>query len=211
MSRLSSALVAAALVLAPFSLMVSAQAGQGRAAQPAAPARGAAPAAAVAKKSADAGPVIVIETAKGTIQIETYPKDAPKTVEHVLALVRRNFYNGLRIHRVESNFVVQFGDPQTRDMTKRALWGTGGSGRPIGAAETDRLHKLGSVAMAHAGDPAKADAQMYILLRNNAPPLDGKYAVFGQVISGMDVAQKLCGPPACSMPPDVIRRVTVIP
>ena len=211
MSRLSSALVSAALVLAPFSLMVSAQTGQGRAATPPPAARGAAPQVEVAKKSADAGPVIVIETAKGTIQIETYPKDAPKTVEHVLALVRRNFYNGLRIHRVESNFVVQFGDPQTRDMTKRALWGTGGSGRPVGAAETDRLHKLGSVAMAHAGDPAKADAQMYILLRNNAPPLDGKYAVFGQVISGLDVAQKICGPPACSMPPDVIRRATVIP
>lgn len=210
MSRLSSALIATALVMAPFSLMVSAQAGQGRAAQPA-PARGAAPAVAVAQKSAGAGPVIVIETAKGNIQIETYPKEAPKTVEHVLALARRNFYNGLRIHRVEPGFVVQFGDPQTRDLTKRALWGTGGSGRPIGAAETDRIHKLGSVAMAHAGDPAKADAQMYILLRNNAPPLDGKYAVFGQVISGLDVAQKLCGPPGCSMPPDVIRRVTVIP
>jgi cyclophilin family peptidyl-prolyl cis-trans isomerase len=158
----------------------------------------------VAKKSPGAGPVILIETAKGNIQIETYPKEAPKTVDHVLALARRNFYNGLRIHRVEPGFVVQFGDPQTRDMTKRALWGTGGSGRPVGAAETDRLHKLGSVAMAHAGDPAKADAQMYILLRNNAPPLDGKYAVFGQVISGMDVVQKLAVL-------DVIRKVTVLP
>jgi cyclophilin family peptidyl-prolyl cis-trans isomerase len=52
---------------------------------------------------------------------------------------------------------------------------------------------------------------MYILLRNDAPPLDGKYAVFGQVIAGMDVARKLCGPPGCSAPPDVIRRVTVKP
>lgn len=210
MSRLSSALIAAAVVVAPFTQMASAQGG---ATQPAA--RGAAPAAApavvVAQKSAGAGPVIVIETMKGTIQIETYPKEAPKTVEHVLALARRNFYNGLRVHRVESGFVVQFGDPLTRDMTKRALWGTSGSGRPVGAAETDRLHKRGSVAMAHAGDPAKADAQMYILLRASAPPLDGKYAVFGQVISGMDVAEKLCGPPACSAPPDVLRRVTVMP
>ena len=210
MSRLSRTLIAAAMLMAPFTQMASAQSGATqptgrRADAPAQPAaRGAAPAVTVAQKSAGAGPVIVIDTAKGTIQIETYPKEAPKTVEHVLALARRNFYNGLRIHRVEPGFVVQFGDPQTRDMTKRALWGTGGSGRPVGAAETDRLHKLGAVAMAHAGDPAKADAQMYILLRSNAPPLDGKYAVFGQVISGMDVVQKLAVL-------DVIRKVTVMP
>ena len=75
------------------------------------------------------------ETAKGTFEIETYPNEAPKTVEHILALVQRNFYNGLRIHRVVPGFVVQFGDPQTRDMTKRDSWGTGGSGKPIGVAE----------------------------------------------------------------------------
>jgi cyclophilin family peptidyl-prolyl cis-trans isomerase len=76
--------------------------------------------------------------------------------------------------------------------------------------DPSRRHKLGSVAMAHAGDPAKADAQMYITLRP-ASTLDGKYAVFGQVIAGMDVVQKLCGPPACSAAPDVLRRVTVLP
>lgn len=215
MTRLSRTLIAAAVMVASFTQMASAQSGV---TQPAAPAaaqtapRLAAPPVTLAKKSPGAGPVIVIDTAKGTIQIETYPTEAPKTVEHVLALVRRNFYNGLRIHRVESGFVVQFGDPQSRDLAKRALWGTMGSGRPVGAAEMDpsRRHRLGTVSMAHAGDPAKADAQIYIMLRA-APTLDGKYAAFGQVIAGMDVVQKLCGPPACSMPPDVIRRVTVIP
>jgi len=157
-----------------------------------------------APKPAAAGPVLVVETVKGTIEIEMYPADAPKTVAHITALAKRNFYNGLRIHRVEPGFVVQFGDPLTRDMTKRALWGTGSSGRVIGVGETTRTHRLGSVAMAHAGDPAKADSQMYILLRNAATALDGKYAVFGQVISGMDVVQTLAVT-------DVIRRVTVKP
>ncbi|MGH9347221.1 MAG: peptidylprolyl isomerase [Vicinamibacterales bacterium] len=156
----------------------------------------AAPAAAQAgKTSPGAGPVIVFETAKGTIEVETYPNEAPKTVAHILALVKRNFYNGLRVHRVAKNFVVQFGDPQTRDMTKKETWGRGpgaGSGKPIGAAEMhkNRPHKLGAVAMAHAGNPAQADSQIYITLRPT-PELNRNYAVWGQVISGMDVVQKI--------------------
>lgn len=167
----------------------------GQAAAPSAPA-------AVAT-SPGAGPVIVIDTVKGRIELETYPKEAPKTVEHILALVKRNFYNGQRVHRVVKGFVVQFGDPQSRDVTKKDLWGSGGSGRPIGAAEINKVHthKLGAVAMAHAGDAAQADSQMYITLAPQ-PRLDSGYAVFGQVISGMDVVQNLAVG-------DVIRRVTV--
>jgi cyclophilin family peptidyl-prolyl cis-trans isomerase len=155
-------------------------------------------------KPPPAGPVLVIDTAKGIVEIEMYPADAPKTVAQITALAKRNFYNGLRVHRVVPDFVVQFGDPLTRDMTKKGAWGTGGSGRVIGVGETKRTHRLGSVAMAHAGDPAKADSQMYIMLRPSAPALDGKYAVFGQVISGMDVVQKIAVG-------DMIRRVTVKP
>jgi cyclophilin family peptidyl-prolyl cis-trans isomerase len=156
----------------------------------------AAPAAAqTGKTSPGAGPVVVLETSKGTIEFETYPNEAPKTVAHILGLIKRNFYNGMRVHRVAPNFVVQFGDPQTRDMSKKADWGRGpgaGSGKPIGAAEPhkNRGHKLGSVAMAHAGDPARADSQIYITLRPT-PELNGKYTVFGQVISGMDVVAKI--------------------
>jgi cyclophilin family peptidyl-prolyl cis-trans isomerase len=107
--------------------------------------------------SPGAGPVIVVETVKGTFEFETYPEEAPRTVEHVLRLVNRNFYNGLRVHRRVTGFVVQFGDPQTRDMSKRDLWGRGqasGSGKPVGVAEFSkkRLHVRGAVAMAHAGD-----------------------------------------------------------
>ena len=158
-----------------------------------------------AQQPAGGGPVLIVETAKGTIQIETYPGEAPKTVEHIVALARRNFYNGHRVHRVVRGFVVQFGDPQSRDMTKRDRWGSQGSGRPIGVAEIDprRRHRLGAVAIAHAGDPRQGDSQMYITLAPR-PELDGRFTVFGQVVSGMDVVQKLAVN-------DIIRRVTVKP
>ena len=142
--------------------------------------------------SPGAGPIVVLETAKGAIEIETYPEEAPKTVENFLALVRRGFYNGLRFHRAEPGFVIQIGDPQTRDMTKQAAWGTGSSGKPIGVAEISkkRRHGVGAVGMGHAGSAKDAASQFYITLRA-APTLDGKYAVFGRVIRGMDVAAKI--------------------
>ncbi|MEQ1757767.1 MAG: peptidylprolyl isomerase [Vicinamibacterales bacterium] len=156
-----------------------------------------------AKTSAGAGPVLVIETVKGTIEIETYPQEAPKTVEHILALANRRFYNGLRVHRVVKGFVVQFGDPQTRDMSKRDRWGTQGSGKAIGVGEFSpkRTHIRGAVAIAHTGDARGGDSQMYITLAPT-PRLNNSYTVFGQVISGMDVVEKL-------VETDVIRRITV--
>jgi cyclophilin family peptidyl-prolyl cis-trans isomerase len=172
-------------------------------------AQAAVPAYQPAPKSADAGEVIVFETVKGTFEIETYPKEAPKTVEQILRLVRRRFYNGLRIHRAVPRFVVQFGDPQTRDMSKRSWWGRGldsGSGRVVGALEASpkRPHAVGAVALAHDGNAARGDSQMYIVLASSpqVKALDGKYSVFGKVISGMDVVQKLAVA-------DVIRRATV--
>lgn len=169
---------------------------------------GQAAAAPAPRRSPGAGPVILFETVKGNFEIETYPNEAPKSVEQILALARRNFYNGLRVHRVVPGFVVQFGDPQTRDMTKRGAWGTRGSGRPIGVAEISakRPHRLGAVALAHAGDPRGADSQLYIALAGLEEPriknIQGDFAVIGQVISGLDVVQKL-------QVTDIIRRATV--
>jgi cyclophilin family peptidyl-prolyl cis-trans isomerase len=142
--------------------------------------------------SPGAGPVIVVETVKGTFEFETYPNEAPKTVARIVELVNKRFYNGQRVHRVVPNFVMQLGDPATRDMTNEADWGRGGSGTPIGAAEItkSRTHVRGAVAMAHAGDATKADSQWYVTLSPQAS-LDGKYTVFGKVISGMDVVAKL--------------------
>ena len=140
------------------------------------PARAQAPA-------APAGPVIVVETSRGVFEFETYPAEAPKTVARIVELVKQRFYNGQRVHRVVPGFVIQWGDPQTRDMTKKDRWGTGGSGKPVGVAEITktRTHVLGAVAMAHAGDPAKADSQMYVTLAPVAR-LNGQYTVFGKVI-----------------------------
>jgi cyclophilin family peptidyl-prolyl cis-trans isomerase len=165
--------------------------------------KGAAGQAATAKRSPGAGPVIVFDTAKGSFEVETYPNEAPKTVALILSLVKRNYYNGLRVHRFEPGFVVQWGDPQTRDMTKKADWGTQGSGKPVGVSEVSpkRPHVRGSVGAAWAGDPRTTDGQIYVVT-SPQPQLNARYTVLGQVISGMDVVEKL-------RVPDVIKRAVV--
>lgn len=143
----------------------------------------------------EAAPVVVVQTSKGTFAFETFPNEAPRTVAHVLELARSGFYDGLRVHRAYPGFVVQFGDPQTRDTTRRELWGRGesaSSGKPVGVAEITkrRQHQAGAVGVAHRGDPAKADSQIYITLARRSD-LDEQYAVFGQVIEGQDVPGRL--------------------
>ena len=144
------------------------------------------------KTSPGAGPsIVVVETEKGTFEFETYPNEAPKTVAHILGLINKRFYNGQRAHRVVAGFVMQFGDQQTRDMTKEKMWGRV-EGPAVGVAEFSKLrrHVRGAVALAHNGDAAKADTQMYVTLADT-PRLNMKYVVFGKVISGMEVVDKL--------------------
>jgi peptidyl-prolyl cis-trans isomerase B (cyclophilin B) len=144
---------------------------------------------------ADIAPLVVIETSRGTMTFVTFPADAPATVAHILGLVKRGFYDGQRIHRAVPGFVVQFGDPQTRDDAARSVWGLGAaasSGTPVGIAEIGkrRLHLEGAVGLAHMGEPARGDSQIYITLERR-PDLDGQYAVFGQVVDGADVLPQL--------------------
>src|SRR5439155_16271782 len=116
----------------------------------------------------------------------------PKSVAHLLDLVRHNFYRGLRFHRVEKT-LVQVGDPQSKNVAMEAYWGTAGSGSPIGVAEISRahLHTRGAVGLAYGGgDPKFADSQFYIL-KTASPSLDGKYAVVGRVVAGMEVVDKI--------------------
>ena len=145
------------------------------------------------QKSPGAGPVIVLETSKGTIEFETYPEEAPKTVARIVELVKKGFYNGQRFHRAEPKFVIQIGDPQTRNMTMQDWWGRSGYGKPIGVSEITkkRRHVRGAVSMAQAGtDPRQADSQFFIL-RRDASELDGKHTVFGRVIAGLGVVDRI--------------------
>jgi cyclophilin family peptidyl-prolyl cis-trans isomerase len=148
---------------------------------------------AAAKPAAGAAPVIVCETAKGTFEIQTFAADAPKSVDHIVKLVQHGFYRGLRFHRVEAG-LVQIGDPQTRNVSLKNVWGTASSGTPIGVAELAKKHShvRGAVGLAHPdpGSAAYADSQFYIMKIANAG-LDARFVVIGQVTTGMDVVDKL--------------------
>jgi cyclophilin family peptidyl-prolyl cis-trans isomerase len=138
-----------------------------------------------------AAPILVLETVKGVIEITFFPGEAPKSVEHVVALARRSFYRGQRFHRAEAS-LVQFGDPRSRDMTYKEYWGTSGSGKVINAFEGSkaRKHVRGTVGLGHSGNAMTADSQLYIMKRAG-PSLDGKYAIIGQVTSGIAVVDRI--------------------
>jgi peptidylprolyl isomerase len=136
-------------------------------------------------------PIMIIETAKGSLEIELFPKEAPKSVARVIELVRKNFYRSQRFHRVVAS-MVNFGDLASRDMTKEKLWGMADTTNPIGVAEisTTRKHVRGTVGLGHGGDPKLADSQLYIM-KQASPSLDGKYTIIGRVINGIGVVDKL--------------------
>ncbi|HEX5081994.1 MAG TPA: peptidylprolyl isomerase [Blastocatellia bacterium] len=125
-----------------------------------------------------------IETNKGTIKFELYEDLAPITTGNFIELAQRNFYDGLKFHRVEPNFVIQGGCPYGT--------GTGGSGKniPLEVSPNLKHGEAGAVAMARANDPNSASSQFYITLAPT-PFLDSKYAVFGRVTEGMDVAGQI--------------------
>jgi peptidyl-prolyl cis-trans isomerase B (cyclophilin B) len=196
--------VACALVMAmAVATQAVGAAGQASTSKPARAGGSPAPAAAAPARSPGGGLVIVFDTSKGSFEVETYPNEAPKTVALILELVKRNYYNGLRVHRYEPGMLVQWGDPQTRDMTKKSDWGTRGSGNPVGASEVSpkRPHRVGAVGAAWARDPRSFDGQIYVVT-SPQPQLNTRYTVWGQVTSGMDVIEKL-------RIPDVIKRATV--
>ena len=130
-----------------------------------------------------------IETKFGTILVEFFPEAAPRTVENFKKLARRGFYDGTTFHRVIPGFVIQGGDPNSK-ADDRSNDGTGGPGYTIPAEFNEHKHLRGTVSMARGPDPDSAGSQFFICLKPQ-PHLDYKYTVFGQVIKGMDVVDKI--------------------
>lgn len=130
-----------------------------------------------------------IETNFGEISIELLPELAPETVRNFEKLARDGFYDGTLFHRVVPGFIIQGGDPNTKTNNKGS-WGTGGPGYTIKAEFSSRSHRRGIVSMARAQDPDSAGSQFFIVTTDSTF-LDRQYTVFGQVTSGMDVADKI--------------------
>jgi cyclophilin family peptidyl-prolyl cis-trans isomerase len=132
----------------------------------------------------------IITTKFGDIEVELYSDSAPKTVENFKALTKKGFYDGLIFHRIVPGFVIQGGDPYTRDINNRRRWGTGGPGWNIKAEFNKNTHARGVLSMARSQDPDSAGSQFFIVLRDSNF-LDGQYTIFGKVKSGMDAVDKM--------------------
>jgi peptidyl-prolyl cis-trans isomerase B (cyclophilin B) len=134
-----------------------------------------------------------IETNFGNMVFELFPNIAQETVRNFVTLAKRNFYDGTLFHRVIPGFMIQCGDPNTKKPDK-SKWGMGGPGYTIKAEFNSRSHLRGIVSMARATDPNSAGSQFFIVTKDSTF-LDKQYTVFGQVLEGMDVADKIVNLP----------------
>lgn len=136
----------------------------------------------------------VIETNKGTMVAELYDGEAPKTVENFETLANKGFYDGVKFHRVIPDFVVQGGDPLSRDLPAgdRRI-GTGGPGYKIKCETAGNPHKhdIGALSMAHAGKDTGGSQFFIVLSEANTRHLNGVHTVFGKVVEGLDVVNKI--------------------
>lgn len=152
-----------------------------------------------------------IETNFGNIVFELLPNLAPETVRNFVKLAKSNFYDGTLFHRVIPGFMIQGGDPNTKSSDK-SKWGTGGPGYNLKAEFNSKSHLRGIVSMARAMDPDSAGSQFFIVT-SDSTFLDRQYTVFGEVKSGMDVADKIVNLPRdkndCPNQEAKILRVTV--
>lgn len=143
------------------------------------------------KKMADTR--AVIETKFGNIELKFFPDVAPNHVNNFIELAKKGFYDGTIFHRVIPGFMIQGGDPNSRNANK-AAHGTGGPGYTVKAEFNDKPHKRGTLSMARAADPNSAGSQFFICVAD-APFLDKQYTVFGEVVSGMDAVDKIVSQP----------------
>lgn len=136
----------------------------------------------------------VLDTAQGPITMEFFPNVAPIHVSNFEKLAESGFYNGTIFHRIVKGFVIQGGDPNTKNSTNMAAWGTGDPGYKIKAEFSNIPHNRGIVSMARSSDPDSAGSQFFIVL-NDSRFLDNQYTVFGRVVNGMDVVDKIAALP----------------
>ena len=143
--------------------------------------------------------VAIINTTEGTMVVEFWPDAAPNTVANFKKLAQKGFYDGTCFHRVIKGFMIQGGDPLTKDPAKEDMWGTGGPGYSIKAEFNDHSHVRGVISMARSQDPDSAGSQFFIC-DGNPSFLDHQYTAFGKLIKGDDVLTKIANTP--THPPD---------
>ena len=134
--------------------------------------------------------VAVIKTSEGEMVAEFWPEVAPNTIENFKKLARSGFYDGTAFHRIVKGFMIQGGDPLTKDPAKESRYGTGDPGYKIKAEFNDRSHERGVLSMARSSDPDSAGSQFFICLAN-VSRLDHQYTTFGKIIKGDDVLGKI--------------------
>ncbi|VAX27194.1 Peptidyl-prolyl cis-trans isomerase [hydrothermal vent metagenome] len=135
----------------------------------------------------------VIETKFGNIELRFFPDVAPNHVNNFIELAKKGFYDGTTFHRVIPGFMIQGGDPNSKD-TDKSKHGMGGPGYSLKAEFNNKTHKRGALSMARSANPDSAGSQFFICVADS-PFLDGKYTVFGEVVSGMDVVDKIVSQP----------------
>ena len=135
----------------------------------------------------------VIETKFGDIKLRFFPDVAPNHVNNFIELAKKGFYDGTTFHRIIPGFMIQGGDPNSKDPD-RSKHGLGDPGYKLKAEFNDKPHKRGTLSMARAGHPDSAGSQFFICVADS-PFLDRQYTAFGEVISGMDVVDKIVDQP----------------
>jgi peptidyl-prolyl cis-trans isomerase B (cyclophilin B) len=138
--------------------------------------------------------VAVINTTEGDMVVEFWTDAAPKTIENFKKLAKSGFYDGTAFHRVIKGFMIQGGDPLTKDPSKEAVWGTGDPGYKIDAEFNDHPHVRGVISMARSNDPNSAGCQFFIC-HGSPSQLDHQYTTFGKLIKGDDVLEKIATTP----------------
>ncbi len=135
---------------------------------------------------------VVLKTTKGDITVELFYDKSPKTVENFIKLASEGFYDGTRFHRVIKDFMIQGGDPLSKDPSQASLWGTGGPNYTFADEFNDVKLVKGSLAMANSG-PNTNGSQFFIVTLDATPWLDGKHTNFGRVVEGIEVVDAIEG------------------